>query len=39
MGNMFPGLFERGRIGRLELGNRVIKAPTPMFMRNPDGSA
>lgn len=38
MSQMFPRLFERGKIGQLEIGNRVIKAPTLMFMCNPDGS-
>ena len=38
MNSMFPKLFEPGKIGRLEIGNRVIKAPTMLFMCNPDGS-
>ena len=38
MSNIFPKLFERGKIGRLEIDNRVIKAPTLVFLCNPDGS-
>ena len=38
MKSMFPKLFERGKIGRLEIENRVIKAPTMVCLCNPDGS-
>lgn len=38
MNSMFPKLFERGKIGRLEVDNRIIKAPTMVCMGNPDGS-
>ena len=30
MKSMFSKLFERGKIGRLEIDNRVIKAPTEL---------
>jgi 2,4-dienoyl-CoA reductase-like NADH-dependent reductase (Old Yellow Enzyme family)/thioredoxin reductase len=36
--SMFPKLFERGRIGKLEIDNRIIKAPTMICLANPDGS-
>ncbi len=35
---MFPNLFRPGRIGRLQLKNRVLKAPTSTGMSNMDGS-
>jgi len=35
---MFPKLFERGKIGRLEIKNRIIKAPTMFCLCNADGS-
>jgi 2,4-dienoyl-CoA reductase-like NADH-dependent reductase (Old Yellow Enzyme family)/thioredoxin reductase len=35
---MYPRLFEKGKIGRLTLENRVIKAPTFGCLANPDGS-
>lgn len=35
---MFPNLFQPGRIGRLQLRNRVLKAPTSTGMSNIDGS-
>jgi len=38
MNSMFPKLFERGKIGRLEIENRIIKAPTMYCICNPDGS-
>ena len=38
MASMFPRLFEPGKIGSLEIHNRVIKAPTYGCMCNPDGS-
>lgn len=34
----YPKLFAPGRIGRLELPNRIIKAPTSTGMSNIDGS-
>ncbi|NMM26920.1 MAG: FAD-dependent oxidoreductase [Glaciimonas sp.] len=34
----YPKLFARGRIGTLELPNRVIKAPTSTAMSNMDGT-
>jgi 2,4-dienoyl-CoA reductase-like NADH-dependent reductase (Old Yellow Enzyme family) len=34
----FPRLFEPGRIGNIELKNRVIKAPQHTGLANPDGS-
>ncbi len=39
MGKMFPKLFERGNIGKLEVPNRVIKAATMTAFSNTDGSA
>ena len=38
MNAMFPKLFERGKIGRLEIKNRVVKAPTYGALSNIDGS-
>ncbi len=38
MGNAFPRLFEPGRIGNIELKNRVVKAPQHTGLANPDGS-
>jgi 2,4-dienoyl-CoA reductase-like NADH-dependent reductase (Old Yellow Enzyme family)/thioredoxin reductase len=38
MTTIFPRLFERGKIGRLEIGNRVVKAATYGALSNPDGS-
>ncbi|MFX0203318.1 MAG: FAD-dependent oxidoreductase [Candidatus Hodarchaeota archaeon] len=38
MNMMFPKLFEHGKIGRLEIDNRVIKAATYGALGNPDGS-
>lgn len=38
MKSMFPKLFERGKIGQLEIENRIVKAPTMMCMCNADGS-
>ena len=35
---MFPKLFEPATIGRLDIDNRIIKAPTFLCMCNPDGS-
>lgn len=35
---MFPKLFERGKIGRLEIGNRIVKAPTALMLSHLDGS-
>lgn len=35
---MFPNLFRPGRIGQLQLRNRVLKAPTSTGMSNMDGS-
>jgi len=35
---MFPKLFERGRMGQLELDNRIVKAPAMLCLVNPDGS-
>src|SRR5512147_555439 len=34
----FPKLFEPGRIGSIQLKNRVIKAPQHTGLANPDGS-
>jgi 2,4-dienoyl-CoA reductase-like NADH-dependent reductase (Old Yellow Enzyme family)/thioredoxin reductase len=38
MNMMFPKLFERGKIGRLEISNRVVKAATYGALSNIDGS-
>ena len=38
MNTMFPKLFERGKIGPVEVKNRIVKSPTQVAMRNPDGS-
>jgi 2,4-dienoyl-CoA reductase-like NADH-dependent reductase (Old Yellow Enzyme family)/thioredoxin reductase len=38
MSAMFPKLFERGQIGRLEIKNRVVKAATYGALSNIDGS-
>ncbi len=38
MNAMFPRLFQRGRIGPLELRNRIVKAPTALFLAHADGS-
>jgi 2,4-dienoyl-CoA reductase-like NADH-dependent reductase (Old Yellow Enzyme family) len=35
---MYPKLFERGKIGRLEIGNRIVKACTGTYLSNPDNS-
>jgi 2,4-dienoyl-CoA reductase-like NADH-dependent reductase (Old Yellow Enzyme family) len=35
---MYPKLFERGKIGRLEIGNRIVKAATGTYLSNPDNS-
>ena len=35
---MFPKLLQRGRIGRMGLNNRIIKAPTETHLSAPDGS-
>jgi len=34
---MFPKLFEPGKMGQLELKNRIIKAPMVISMATPDG--
>jgi len=34
----FPHLFSPGRIGRLQLANRIVKAPTSSGMSNMDGT-
>lgn len=36
---LFPKLFEPGRIGRLQLKNRIVKAPMSTALSNIDGSA
>lgn len=36
METSFPRLFEPGRIGLLELSNRIVKAPTSSGMSNKD---
>ncbi len=38
MQTSFPRLFEPGRIGNIELKNRIIKAPQHTGLANPDGS-
>lgn len=38
MKKMYPKLFERGKIGRMETGNRIVKAATGMYLSNTDGS-
>jgi len=38
MSTLFPLLFEPGKIGSLELGNRIVKAPTSTGMSNKDGT-
>ena len=38
MNQYFPRLFTPGRIGRLELANRIVKAPTSSGMSNMDGT-
>lgn len=38
MQKSYPRLFEPGRIGNLELKNRIIKAPQHTGLANPDGS-
>ena len=38
MGNVFPRLFEPGRIGDVALKNRIIKAPQHTGLANADGS-
>jgi 2,4-dienoyl-CoA reductase-like NADH-dependent reductase (Old Yellow Enzyme family)/thioredoxin reductase len=38
MATSFPRLFEPGRIGNVELKNRIIKAPQHTGLANPDGS-
>ena len=35
---MFPNLFSPGKIGTLELKNRVMKAPQSSGMSNMDGT-
>lgn len=35
---MFPKLFERGKIGRIEIANRIVKAPTALMLAHVDGS-
>ena len=38
MNKRFPKLFEHGKIGQLEIDNRIIKAPTYLAMGASDGS-
>ena len=38
MQRSFPRLFEPGRIGNVELKNRILKAPQHTGLANPDGS-
>ena len=38
MSQKFPLLFTPGRIGRLEIPNRIVKAPTSTGMSNRDGT-
>jgi len=38
MNKHYPKLFERGRIGRLEIVNRIVKAATGTYLANPDMS-
>jgi 2,4-dienoyl-CoA reductase-like NADH-dependent reductase (Old Yellow Enzyme family)/thioredoxin reductase len=38
MQQRYPRLFEPGRIGNLELKNRILKAPQHTGLANPDGS-
>jgi len=38
MGTSFPKLTEPGRIGNIQLKNRIIKAPQHTGLANPDGS-
>jgi len=38
MKSIFSRLFEPAKIGRLEIDNRIVKAPTFLCMGNPDGS-
>ncbi|MCL1896045.1 MAG: hypothetical protein FWG03_05805, partial [Clostridiales bacterium] len=36
MNKKYPKLFERGRIGGLEIENRIVKAATGTYLANPD---
>ena len=36
MNSNYPMLFERGKIGRLEIKNRIVKAATGTYLANPD---
>ncbi len=38
MANMFPHLFTPGKIGNLEIKNRICKAPQSSGMNNKDGT-
>jgi len=38
MNKHYPKLFERGRIGGLEIENRIVKAATGTYLANPDMS-
>ncbi len=38
MGSLYPKLSEPGRIGNIQLKNRIIKAPQHTGLANPDGS-
>ena len=38
MEKMFPNLFKPGKIGTLELKNRIAKAPQSSGMNNKDGT-
>jgi 2,4-dienoyl-CoA reductase-like NADH-dependent reductase (Old Yellow Enzyme family)/thioredoxin reductase len=38
MSHLFPHLFTPGRIGRLEIPNRIVKAPTSSGLSNKDGT-
>ncbi len=38
MNTMYPKLFGRGKIGRLEINNRIVKACTGTYLSNPDNS-
>lgn len=38
MNSYFPKLFQRGKIGRMEIKNRIVKAATGTYLVNPDGS-
>ncbi len=39
MNSTYPRLFQRGKIGRLDIPNRIVREPMGTYLCNPDGSA